>query len=125
VRNFFQKNLLGGKSFFAYFYGSRKNKGEKISSFSQKNCTFDLDDLDRGHRPSGCQMPISALVYLPSFVIFRVELLKLSLGQTDVRTHAHTHAQTDGRTELSTLSTATTPWRWIIKSNLHHSLFFL
>ena len=53
---------------------------------------FDLDDLDQGHRLSGFQMPISALVYIPSFVKFWLELSKLSLGRTDKR-NVHTHRQ--------------------------------
>jgi hypothetical protein len=42
-------------------------------------------------------MPIWSLVYLPSLVKFRLELSTLSLGWTDVHTHAHT----DG-------------WRWML-----------
>ena len=56
--------------------------------------TFDLDDLDQGHQPSGFQMPISALVYLQSSVKFRLELLKLSLGQTDGQTDVCTDGWT-------------------------------
>ena len=60
---------------------------------------FDLDDLDQGHWPSGFQMAISALVYLPSFIKFWLELSKLSLGQMDIRMDGHT----DGHMGLTTL----------------------
>jgi hypothetical protein len=93
--SFFKKNFLGGKILFVliltWFVKISKKKNYGI--FLTFDLEFDLDDLDRGHRPSGFQMPISALVYLPSFVKFRLELSKLSLWQTN----GWMDARTDGR----------------------------
>jgi hypothetical protein len=70
-------------------FGTANARGENYK-FWAFDLDFDLDDLDQGHLPSGVQMAISTLVYLPSFVNFRLELLKYSLGRTHARTHAHT-----------------------------------
>jgi hypothetical protein len=49
--------------------GTANARGEN-RQFQAFDLDFDLDDLDQGHLSSSFQMPILALVYVPSLVKF-------------------------------------------------------